>query len=85
MRFRGLTSNDPTREQYQLWIFDETGDMNFPVDGGVFNVSSSGELIIPIDPEVKVGKAVMFAVTRERPGGVPVSKREYISVLAKPA
>jgi len=82
MRFVGLPANDPARSQYQLWIFDRVRDQAFPVDGGVFDVSSTGEVIIPITAKLHVDDATLFAVTVERPGGVVVSKREHIVVTA---
>ncbi len=83
MRFVDLPVNDPKQAQYQLWIFDEGRSDATPVDGGVFDVSAAGEVIVPIDAKVPVDKAVMFAVTVERPGGVVVSEREHIVTLAK--
>lgn len=83
MRFVGLAPNDRTKHQYQLWIFDGERDDKFPVDGGVFDVDSNGEVIVPISPKLHVGSLKMFAVTVEQPGGVVVSKRERIVVLAK--
>jgi anti-sigma-K factor RskA len=85
MRFVGLAANDPKAWQYQLWIFDRTRDEAFPVDGGVFDVSSTGEVIVPISAKLHVDQATLFAVTVERPGGVVVSKRERIVVTAKPS
>jgi len=85
MRFVGLAVNDPTAWQYQLWIFDRTRDQAYPVDGGVFDVSSTGEVIVPISAKLHVDQATLFAVTVERPGGVVVSKRERIVVMAKPS
>jgi anti-sigma-K factor RskA len=82
MRFAGLPANDPTKTQYQLWIFDKTRDQAFPVDGGVFDVTSTGEVIVPIAAKLHVDDATLFAVTVERPGGVVVSKREHIVVTA---
>jgi anti-sigma-K factor RskA len=82
MRFVGLAPNDPAKTQYQLWIFDRTRDQAFPVDGGVFDVTSSGEVIVPITAKLHVDDATLFAVTVERPGGVVVSKREHIVVTA---
>ncbi len=85
MRFRGLAPNDPRVTQYQLWIFDKRRDDRFPVDGGVFDVTETGEVIVPISAKLPVGDAVLFAVTVEAPGGVVVSKRERIVVTAAPA
>jgi len=82
MRFVGLTPNDPKQFQYQLWIFDKNRDQAFPVDGGVFDVSSTGEVLVRISPKLAVNDATLFAVTVEKPGGVVVSKRERIVVTA---
>jgi anti-sigma-K factor RskA len=82
MRFVGLPPNDPTKTQYQLWIFDRQRDQAFPIDGGVFDVTSTGEVIVPITAKLHVDDATLFAVTIERPGGVVVSRRERIAVVA---
>ena len=82
MRFRGLPVNDPTKEQYQLWIFDRNQDEKTPVDGGVFDIAASGEAVVPIHPKLKVKEAYLFAVTIEKPGGVVVSSRERLPLLA---
>lgn len=85
MRFKGLSANDAQQMQYQLWIFDGERDDRYPVDGGVFDIPATGEVVIPIRARLHVGKAALFAVTAERPGGVVVSGRERIVVLAKPS
>ena len=82
MRFRGLPVNDPTKEQYQLWIFDRNQDEKTPVDGGVFDIAGTGEAVVPIHPKLKVKEAYLFAVTIEKPGGVVVSSRERLPLLA---
>ncbi len=84
MRFAGLAPNDSKRSQYQLWIFDETRGEEPPIDGGVFDIGPSGELLVPFAAKLPVGKAKLFAVTVEKPGGVVVSKRERIVVTATP-
>ena len=77
------TVNDPEQRQYQLWIFDRTRKVEQPVDGGVFDIpAGSSEVIIPIDAKVRVHDAFAFAVTVEKPGGVVVSEREHIVVMA---
>lgn len=83
MRLRGIPKNEVGKETYQLWIFDANQDEKTPVDGGVFDVSETGEVIVPIDAKIKVEKPQMFAVTAEKPGGVVVSKREKLMTLAK--
>ena len=83
MRFRGLPPNNPNQETYQLWIFDEEQDEKTPINGGVFDVDANGEVVVPIRAEIKVRKPKMFAVTKEKPGGVVVSKRETIVTIAK--
>ncbi len=83
MRFRGLAANDPTEEQYQLWIFDEAQDDDYPIDGGVFNVpDSDGDVLVEIDARLPVTGVKLFAVTVEKPGGVVVSSRERLPLLA---
>lgn len=84
MRFHQLAANDPSKEQYQLWIFDAAGDERYPVDGGVFNVPAGAkETLVPINPAIKVTKATLFVVTVERPGGVVVSDRSRVALVAK--
>jgi anti-sigma-K factor RskA len=82
MRFRGLPVNDVQKETYQLWIFDKTQDKETPIDGGTFDVSSDGEVIIPINAKLKAQEPAMFAITIEKPGGVVVSKRGKVAALA---
>jgi hypothetical protein len=83
VRITGLPVNDAGKETYQLWIMAGNQDPKTPVDGGVFNVDSSGEVVIPIDPRVKVSEPKAFAITIEKPGGVVVSKQEKVAALAK--
>ena len=82
MTFRGLPVNDANKEAYQLWIFEEAKLEELPKDGGVFNVTSEGEVIVPIDPKLRTTDPKAFAVTIEKPGGVVQSKREKIALLA---
>ena len=84
MRFNGLQPNDPAEWQYQLWIFDAARDDRFPVDGGVFDVGPNGEALVPIRARLPVSDAVLFAITVERAGGVVVSSRERIALVAQP-
>ncbi len=86
MRFQHLAANDPSKEQYQLWIFDAAGDERYPVDGGVFNVATGGaETLVAINPAIRVTKATLFVVTVEKPGGVVVSDRSRVALVAKRA
>ncbi len=84
MRIEGLAINDPSVSQYQLWIFrgSDSAAEAHPVSGGVFDVSGAGEVIIPIDAQLQLGRAGLFAVTVEEPGGVMVSKREQVVLIA---
>ena len=82
MTFRGLPPNDPNREAYQLWIFEQADLEAHPKDGGVFNVAETGEVIVPIEAKLKTVSPKAFAVTIEKPGGVTVSGREKIAALA---
>ena len=85
MHFHNLKSNDRRQVEYQLWIFDSERDDRYPIDGGVFDIpAGSTDVNVPITARVRVGAPALFAVTLERAGGVVVSGREHIVVLAKP-
>lgn len=79
LRFAGLKVNDPSTEQYQVWLIDERG-MEQKVSGGVFNANAAGEIIVPIEPGIDVGRVAVFAITVEDPGGiwVPDLKRRVV-------
>jgi hypothetical protein len=81
MRFVGLPVNDVTVEQYQLWIIDPGRD-DEPIDGGVFDSNSSGEIVVPILAKLNVVSPQAFAITIEKPGGVVVSTQERLPLLA---
>jgi hypothetical protein len=72
MRISGLKPNDPKVERYQLWIIDERG-LEQRVSAGLFDVTGTGEIVVPFKPELKVKGAAVFAVTIEKPEGVVVS------------
>lgn len=83
MRFRGLDANDPKERQYQLWIIDGKRDPMRPVDGGVFDIPGGvDEVLIPITAKLQVFDPKAFAITIEVPGGVAVSDRERLPLLA---
>lgn len=81
MRLVNLPVNDPAQSQYQLWIVDPQRDKN-PIDGGVFDVTTEGEVLIPIDSKLPVISPAAFAITREQPGGVVVSAGPLLVVAA---
>lgn len=83
MRLKGMSPNDPKVRQYQLWIVDPVRDTH-PVDGGVFDVASTGEVIVPFEARLPVRGAGAFAITSEKPGGVVVSAGPLLVVAAKP-
>jgi len=83
IRLTGLPKNDPSAAQYQLWIFDENQNPKTPIDGGVFDVTADGEVIIPVNAKLKVRNPSLFAITVEKPGGVVVSLQERVAALAK--
>jgi hypothetical protein len=84
MRFVGMPPNDPSKEQYQLWIIDPERDSK-PIDGGVFDIASVGEVGVPIQAKLKVLKPAAFAITIEQPGGVVVSSQNRLPLLAQVA
>ena len=84
MTFRDIPDNDPSRHQYQLWLFDGQRSEQYPVDGGVFDAPASAEeVVIPIRNQLPVKQAELFAVTLEEPGGVVVSDRDPILWIAE--
>lgn len=83
MTFQGLAPNQPSATCYQLWIFDKAQDDKYPISGGVFYIESSDEeTVVPIDPELFVQEAYLFAITVEEPPGVVVSDRSRLPLLA---
>lgn len=81
MRFVDMPVNDRTVEQYQLWIIDPDRD-DEPIDGGVFNVTQSGEVIVEINAKLQVIDPAAFAITIEKPGGVVVSTQDRLPLIA---
>lgn len=81
LRFEALPANDPTVDQYQLWIIDPARD-DEPIDGGVFDAASDGETMVRIDAKLNVVAPAAFAITIEKPGGVVVSDQERLPLLA---
>ena len=95
MVFRGLPANDPSIEQYQLWIVDERG-MDQRISGPIFDAAPAragaaqfapdGSLIVPIEAKIPVGRAALFALTIEPPGGTWVSSmKRRVVVAARPS
>lgn len=78
MKLAGLPVNDPDQFQYQLWIVDASRDPKIEntnrVDGGVFDITAQGEVIVPINAKLLARNAAAFAITVEAPGGVVESK-----------
>jgi anti-sigma-K factor RskA len=84
LRVRGLAANDGSREQYQLWVFDERLPNGGPMPAGVFDVpAGGGEIVIPITPALSVSNAKAFAVSVERPGGAPTPNMERVAMLGQ--
>lgn len=81
LRLVGLPVNDRMKAQYQLWIVDPERDTH-PVDGGVFDVTATGEIIVPIQAKLPVIAPTAFAITLEQPGGVVVSTRPLLVIAA---
>lgn len=78
MKLKGLPVNDPNQSQYQLWIVDASRDPAVEntnrIDGGVFDITAEGEVIVPINAKLIARNAAAFAITVETPGGVVESK-----------
>ncbi len=82
LRLAGMPVNDPASSQYQLWIVSPERDRNHPVDGGVFDVSTTGEVVIPIQAKLHIPDPKAFAITAEQPGGVVVSAGPLLLVAS---
>ena len=78
---RGLPLNDPTREQYQLWIMDATQKQPIPIDGGVFDVKPDGTATFTVRSPIPVSDAQAFAISKEKPGGGPQPAGQIVLVL----
>jgi len=82
MLLTGMPANDPGESQYQLWLVDPDRDSN-PVDGGVFDIPpDTSTVVVPIDAKLAVDNPRVFAITREQPGGVVVSKGPLLVVAS---
>lgn len=82
MLLTGMPANDPATSQYQLWLVDPDRDEN-PVDGGVFDIpADQPSVVIPIDAKLAVNNPRVFAITREQPGGVVVSKGPLLVIAS---
>lgn len=79
LEVRGLPPNDPTREQYQLWIVDPAQE--HPIDAGVFDVKPDGTALVKMHPPIRVSGAKVLAITKEKAGGVVVTKAPHVVVL----
>ena len=83
VRLRDMPILDASKETYQLWIFDDERNEKTPVSAGIFNVSGTGEVMIPINAQLRIIKPKQFAVTKEKAGGVVVTKPDRIVAVAK--
>lgn len=71
---RNLIVNNPTEQQYQLWITDSTRDEKYPVNAGVFDVlAANSETVISFAPLLTVNQVEQFTITLEKAGGVVLS------------
>jgi hypothetical protein len=52
------------------------------VDGGLFDLASGNEQVVPIQAKLPVREAKAFVVTVEKKGGVVVSDRKDVVAIA---
>lgn len=83
VRLRDLPALDPNQETYQLWIVDEAQSKKTLVSGGIFNVGQAGEVIVPINAQSRIRNPKSFAISKEKAGGVVVSKPNRVVAIAK--
>lgn len=67
MVFENMPVNDPTLEQYQLWLV--SADHEHPIDGGVFDIASTGKVVVPIDAKIRATNVAALGITVEKPDG----------------
>jgi hypothetical protein len=78
----GLPLNIPSKNRYQLWIFDTGRDARFPVDAGLFDAAGAATTF-NFSPRVAVINATKFMITLEAATGAVVSDRnQTIAVSA---
>lgn len=77
----GLAVNDPSQSQYQIWIIDKHRE-GPPVPAAAFDVEAEGELRVAFDPALVIAEPSAFVITVERPGGMVVSERDRVVMIA---
>ncbi|MBA2621112.1 MAG: anti-sigma factor [Acidobacteria bacterium] len=82
VRLRDMPALDPNRETYQLWIVDEARGKKAPVNAGIFNVGQAGEVLVPINAQLRIIKPKSFAISKEKAGSA-VSKPSRIVAIVK--
>jgi len=85
IKVKGLPKNDTAKTTYQIWIFAKNQDPKYPIDGGTFDVTVDGEVLIPIDAKIAARNPQKFAITAEKAGGVVVSDLKRIAALGQVA
>lgn len=75
-----MRNNDPIIELYQQWIID-CSRYDGSIDRGLFDIDSSGEVMVKIDDKRKVINPAALATTIEKPEGVVVSTQERLPLL----
>jgi anti-sigma-K factor RskA len=83
VRLRDMPVLDASKETYQLWIVDDERNEKIPISAGLFNVSGTGEIIIPLNAQLRIIKPKQFAISKEKAGGVVVTKPDRIVAVAK--
>jgi len=86
---RDLPKNHPLH-QYQLWAFDSAFAPDssptagpYPIDAAIFDSPGPEEFIVPFKPRNQVVYGAGFMITRERAGGVVVSRRQNLLATAE--
>ena len=81
MTLRGLPRLPPQQAVYQLWVFD-ADRQGPPVDAGTFEVTGDVRVDERVEFQAKqsITRPVVFAITREAPGGAVTSVNPPILV-----
>ena len=63
-------------QDYQIWIIDPA--FPNPVNGGVFHGTADGRVVLAFKPDQAVTRAITFALSLEKKGGVPKPEGTFI-------
>jgi anti-sigma-K factor RskA len=82
----GLTVNNPSTEQYQLWVIDKSRSPDpKPISVGVFDAKSGVPTLVRVNVPLRLDDIAAFAISKEPPGGLlqPTPDKILLLIPAK--